>query len=46
MECAAIVTLAERLTLRLRREDPLAGRVALRRTDALHAAAAALKAWR
>lgn len=46
MECAAIVALAERLTLRLRREDPLAGRVALRRTDALHAAAAALKAWR
>ncbi|MFT9257415.1 MAG: squalene synthase HpnC [Acetobacter sp.] len=46
MECAAIVTLAERLTLRLRREDPLAGRVALRRTDAMHAAFAALRTWR
>ena len=45
MECAAIVSLAHRLTLRLRREDPLAGRVALRRTDAMHAAIAALRAW-
>ena len=45
MECAAIVELAKRLTLRLRREDPLAGRVALKRADALHAAGAALRAW-
>jgi squalene synthase HpnC len=45
MECAAIVDLAKRLTLRLRREDPLAGRVALKRADALHAAGAALRAW-
>lgn len=45
MECAAIVELAKRLTLRLRREDPLAGRVALKRTDAMHAALAALRGW-
>ncbi|OUI94977.1 hypothetical protein HK13_03565 [Acetobacter indonesiensis] len=45
MECAAIVELAKRLTMRLRREDPLAGRVALKRADALHAAGAALRAW-
>lgn len=45
MECAAIVELAHRLTHRLRREDPLAGRVALRRTDAMHAVIAALRAW-
>ncbi|MCP1241628.1 squalene synthase HpnC [Acetobacter lambici] len=45
MECAAIVELAHRLTQRLRREDPLAGRVALRRTDVMHAAIAALRAW-
>jgi phytoene/squalene synthetase len=45
MECAAIVDLAHRLTQRLRREDPLAERVALRRTDAMHAAIAALRAW-
>lgn len=33
METAVIVGLAERLTQRLRREDPLAGRVKLRRGD-------------
>ncbi|ASL39163.1 MULTISPECIES: squalene synthase HpnC [Acetobacter] len=45
MECAAIVELAHCLTRRLRREDPLAGRVALRRADGMHAAIAALRAW-
>lgn len=45
MECAAIVELAHRLTLRLRRQDPLAGRVALTKTDATHAALAALRVW-
>ncbi|MCX2561765.1 squalene synthase HpnC [Acetobacter farinalis] len=45
MECAAIVSLAHRLTRRLRREDPLAGRVSLKRTDLMHAAGAALRAW-
>ena len=32
-ECAVIVALAARLTARLRRGDPLAGRVALRKSD-------------
>lgn len=32
-ECAVIVTLSRRLATRLRREDPLAGRVKLRRGD-------------
>lgn len=45
MECAAIVELAHRLTRRLRRQDPLAGRVALTKTDATHAVLAALRAW-
>lgn len=45
MECAAIVSLAHRLTRRLRREDPLAGRVALKRPDLMYAAGAALRAW-
>lgn len=45
MECAAIVSLAHRLTRRLRREDPLAGRVSLKRTDLMHAVGAALRAW-
>lgn len=45
MECAAIVELARRLTMRLRRQDPLAGRVALTKTDAMHALLAALRAW-
>lgn len=45
MECAAIVALAQRLTLRLRREDPLAGRVNLKKSDVLHALGAALKVW-
>ena len=43
MECAAIVCLAQRLTLRLRKEDPLAQRVKLHKTDATYAAAAALR---
>ena len=38
-ECAAILRLARRLSRRLRRGDPLAGRVALSRTDFAAAAA-------
>lgn len=45
MECAAIVALAQRLTLRLRRQDPLASRVALTKPDVLHAGLAALRVW-
>lgn len=45
MEAAVITKMAQRLTARLRREDPLAGRVALRRSDLLSAMAGALRAW-
>ena len=46
-ECAAIVGLARRLAARLRRGDPLAGRVALSRADfAMAAAAGAAQALR
>lgn len=43
-ECATIVTLAETLSGRLRREDPVAGRVALSKSD--FAAAAGIGFWR
>jgi squalene synthase HpnC len=43
-ECAVIVDLAERLSRRLRRGDPLAGRVKLAKTD--FAAALLLGVWR
>jgi farnesyl-diphosphate farnesyltransferase len=44
MECAVICTLARRLTWRLKRGDPLATRVALRRVDYLFGGGAALRA--
>ncbi len=43
-ECATIVTLAETLAAKLRREDPVAGRVALNKSN--FAAAAAIGVWR
>lgn len=43
-ECATIVILAEILSGRLRREDPVAGRVALRKSD--FATAAGIGFWR
>ncbi len=46
-ECAVIVELAARLTARLRRGDPLAARVRLRKSDFLAAfAIGAAKGWR
>ncbi len=43
LEAAVIVSLSHRLARRLRREDPLAGRVRLRRGDAVRSLAAALR---
>lgn len=43
MECAVIVGLSKRLAARLRREDPVAGRVKLSRGDVLAAMAGALR---
>ncbi|MBB2169754.1 squalene synthase HpnC [Gluconacetobacter aggeris] len=43
LECAVIVGLARRLAVRLRRQDPLAGRVKLTRGDAVGALAGALR---
>jgi hydroxysqualene synthase len=43
LECAVIVGLAQRLAARLRREDPLAGRVKLSRGDVLRAGLGALR---
>ncbi len=43
LECAVIVNLAHRLAARLRREDPLAGRVKLRKPDAILSILAALR---
>lgn len=45
LETAVIVGLAERLAARLRRADPLAGRVKLTRSDAVAALFAALRYW-
>jgi farnesyl-diphosphate farnesyltransferase len=42
MECAVITAVGRRLALRLRREDPLAGRVKLGKLDGLFGIAAAL----
>ena len=44
MECAVICAVARRLTQRLRREDPVAGRVKLTKLDGLFGIAAALAA--
>jgi farnesyl-diphosphate farnesyltransferase len=44
MECAVIVRLAQRLTVRLRRQDPIAGRVKLTGTDGILGIIAALGA--
>ncbi|POF62805.1 squalene synthase HpnC [Novacetimonas maltaceti] len=46
MECAVIVGLSKRLAARLRREDPLAGRVKLSRGDVLAALGDALRVIR
>lgn len=46
LEAAVIVGLSHRLAARLRREDPLAGRVKLRRTDAARSLLGAARAWR
>ena len=43
LECAVIVGLSRRLARRLRREDALAGRVRLRKTDAIGALLGALR---
>ncbi len=43
LEAAVIVSLSHRLARRLRREDPLAGRVRLRRNDAVRSVVAALR---
>lgn len=45
LETAVIVGLAERLAARLRRRDPIAGRVKLSKLDALGALFAALRHW-
>ena len=45
LETAVIVGLAERLAARLRRQDPIAGRVKLSKPDALAALFAALRYW-
>ena len=43
LECSVIVSLARRLTTRLRRYDPLAMRVKLSKTDALFSVVGALR---
>jgi squalene synthase HpnC len=45
LECAVIVGLAERLARRLRRQDPVAGRVKLSRLDVAGAMAGAVRYW-
>ncbi len=45
LETAVIVGLAERLTARLRRQDPIARRVKLSKADAMGALLAALRYW-
>jgi farnesyl-diphosphate farnesyltransferase len=45
LECAVIVGLAERLAARLRRQDPVAGRVKLTKPDVAAALAASLRYW-
>jgi phytoene/squalene synthetase len=45
LECAVIVGLAERLAGRLRRQDPVAGRVKLSRWDVAGALAGAMRYW-
>ena len=46
LEAAVIVGLSHRLASRLRREDPLAGRVRLKRQDVARSVLAAARAWR
>lgn len=46
LEAAMIVGLSHRLAARLRREDPLAARVKLRRPDVLRSLLGAARAWR
>lgn len=46
LEAAVIVGLSHRLAARLRREDPLAGRVKLRRGDVARSLLGAARAWR
>ena len=46
LEAAVIVGLSHRLAARLRREDPLAGRVKLRRPDVVRSLVGAARAWR
>ena len=46
LEAAVIVGLSHRLATRLRREDPLAGRVKLRRNDVAGSLLGAARAWR
>ena len=46
LEAAVIVGLSHRLAARLRREDPLAGRVKLRRRDVARSLLGAARAWR
>ncbi len=46
LEAAVIVRLSHRLAARLRREDPLAGRVKLRRADVARSLLGASRAWR
>ncbi len=46
LEAAVIVGLSHRLAARLRREDPLAGRVRLRRTDIARSLLVASRTWR
>ena len=45
LECGVIVGLAERLAARLRRQDPIAGRVKLTKPDVAASLAAALRYW-
>lgn len=45
LETAVILGLAERLATRLRRQDPIAGRVKLTKADATRALLAALRYW-
>ncbi len=46
LEAAVIVGLSHRLAARLRREDPLAGRVKLRRVDVARSLLGAARAWK